>query len=207
MSDSTGAPMVAGIILAAGEGSRMGGTKQLLSFRGRSMLECVIDAALSSRLHRVVVVLGHQAETILPLLEKYPVTTVVNPEYRKGQSGSLKVGLGALEPETEAALFLLGDQPLITPRLIDQLLAGYQETRCPIVAPAFQGRRGNPVLFGRETFPRIAELTGDCGARPLFEEFADRVLTLPVDDPHIIFDVDTAEDYEALLNREPESRR
>ena len=126
----------------------------------------------------------------------------MNPDYCLGQSSSLKAGLAALTEETDAALFLLGDQPLITPQLIDTILAAYTASPHPIVLPTFHGKRGNPVLFGRETFPRLTALTGDQGARPLFEEYADRILAVAVDDPAIHLDVDTAEEYERLLRLE-----
>ena len=193
---------VAGIILAAGEGTRMGRTKQSLPFRGKTILECVVESALASGLHRVVAVLGHQADLLEPLLEKSGVEVVVNPLYRQGQSSSLKSGLYALTVESEAALFLLGDQPLVTPALIDRILAAYRASPSPIVLPLFEGRRGNPVLFSRETFPRIEALGEDCGARPLFQEYAARLLSVPVDDPAIHFDIDTQEDYQRLLQAE-----
>ena len=193
---------VAGIILAAGEGSRMGTTKQLLPFRGKSVLECVIDSALASDLHRVVVVLGHQADRLIPMMKGKEVEVVVNPRYREGQSTSLKAGLEALSVETDAALFLLADQPLITPVLIGGILNAYRTSGNPIVLPEFEGRRGNPVLFSRETFPRIEALAEDCGARPLFQEYAGRLLTVPVYGPAIHFDIDTMEDYRRLLEQE-----
>jgi molybdenum cofactor cytidylyltransferase len=190
---------VAGIILAAGEGSRMGRTKQLLPFRGKTILECVVDNALAAKLDQVVVVLGHQAELLMPLLEGKGVDAVVNPRYREGQSTSLKAGLAALPEEVDAVLFLLGDQPLITPALIDQIVAAYQTSGSPIVMPVNEGKRGNPVLFSRETFAGIQALSDDCGARPLFQEYASRLLALPVADTAIHFDIDTEEDYERLL--------
>lgn len=188
-------PRAAGIVLAAGEGSRMGRTKQLLPFRDRTMIECVVDAALASALHRVVVVLGHQAHAIEPLLRGRNIKVVLNPRYPEGQSTSLRAGLGELTEETDAALFLLGDQPLVTPRIIDLLLAAYASAPSPIVLPVREGKRGNPVLFSRETFPRIEALDGDCGARPLFAEYAGRILRVSVSDPAIHSDVDTEEDY------------
>lgn len=190
---------VAGIVLAAGEGSRMGRTKQLLPFRGTTMLECVVDSALASSLHRVVVVLGHQADLLMPLLENRGVTVVVNPDYRLGQSSSLKAGLHALSEETDAVLFLLGDQPLITPALIDSILTAYEASPSPIAIPVCAGKRGNPVLFSRETFPRLEALSADCGARPLFEEYAERILKVSVADPAINMDIDTEEDYRRIL--------
>lgn len=193
---------VAGIILAAGEGSRMGRTKQLLPFRGKTLLEWVVESALASSLHRVVVVVGHQAERIAPLLQGRPVELALNPQYRRGQSFSLQCGLRLLGPESDAALFLLGDQPLITPALIDTLVRSYQASPAPIVMPMYRGRRGNPVLFDRETFPGIGKLTGDSGARPLFQEYQGRLLPVPVDAAAIHFDIDTAADYRRLLQLE-----
>lgn len=195
-------PKVAGVILAAGEGTRMGRTKQLLPFRGKSILECVVDSALASSLHQIVVVLGHQADLLIPLLENRAVDTVVNSDYRLGQSSSLKAGLRAVNGDVEAVLFLLGDQPLVTPALIDRILAAYATSLNLIVMPVFDGKRGNPVLFSRETFCRFEALRDDCGARPLFEEYAGNILALTVCDQAIHFDIDTEDDYLRLLREE-----
>ncbi len=195
----TYSPRVTGIILAAGEGSRMGKTKQLLPFRGKTILECTVESALASSLGQVIVVLGHRADLLKPLLEPTAVRIVINPRYREGQSSSLKAGLAAVSDDADAVLFLLGDQPLVTPALIDRILAAYRSSESPIVMPVHDGRRGNPVLFSRETFAGIQALSDDCGARPLFQEYAARLLTVAVDDPAIHFDVDTEEDYRRLL--------
>lgn len=196
-------PRVAGIILAAGKGTRMGRTKQLLPFRGKTILECVVDNALDSSLERVIVVLGHQADIVEPLLKGRDLSVVVNPCYGNGQSSSLKAGLQAVTDEIDAVLFLLGDQPLVSTEIINRILNAYATSpACPIVLPVFQGVRGNPVLFSRETFARLETLADDCGARPLFEEYAGRILPVPVDDPSIHFDIDTEEDYQRLLRLE-----
>lgn len=193
---------VAGIVLAAGQGTRMGRAKQLLPYRGRTILECVVDNALASNLHRVITVIGYQAEAIEPLLKSRDTTVVVNPGFAAGQSSSLKAGLAALTEESDAALFLLGDQPLVTPETLNLIIAAYADSRAPIVVPQFGGRRGNPALFARETFARIARLSGDRGARQLFDEYADRLLTLPVDTGEIFWDIDTEEDYRKLLRED-----
>lgn len=196
-------PRVTGIVLAAGKGSRMGQIKQLLPFRGRTMLEWVVDNALASTLQRVIVVLGYQADVLEPLLKERAVTVVFNPRYDSGQSSSLKAGLRAVTNDTDAVLFLLADQPLVATETINRILMAHESSPdTPVVLPVFGGKRGNPVLFSRELFPRIAALQDDCGARPLFEEFAGRILALAVDDPFIHFDIDTQEDYQELLRLE-----
>lgn len=195
-------PKVAGIILAAGKSSRMGQTKQLLPFQGRTILECVVANALASALHRVIVVLGHEAGALQPLLPQTAVTTVLNACYETGQSSSLKAGLEALAEESEAVLFLLGDQPLVTPATINLILAAFEASPSPIVMPVFEGKRGNPVLFSRETFPRIQNLSGDSGARALFQEYDGRIQSVPVHSRAILDDLDTLEDYRNLLLQE-----
>lgn len=193
---------VAGIVLAAGEGRRMGRLKQALPVRGMSMLETVVDTALASSLHRVVVVLGYHAEQLAPLLRNRLLTVAINRDYRDGQASSLKAGLRELTLESDAALFLLGDQPLVSPEALDGIVAAYLRTTAPIIAPFYGGRRGNPVLFGRELFPLIEGLKGDTGARGVLTEHPELVLSLPVADPGILFDVDTEADYSRLCTME-----
>jgi molybdenum cofactor cytidylyltransferase len=194
---------VTGIILAAGKGSRMGRTKQLLPFRGQTILECVVDNALASSLQQVIVVLGYQADVVEPLMRGRDVTVVVNPSFENGQSSSLKTGLKAVTNEADAVLFLLGDQPLVSPETINRILSAYETSPAsPIVLPVFEDTRGNPVLFSRETFSRLTTLTEDHGARTLFREYAGRILQVAIDDPNIHFDIDTEEDYRRLLQLE-----
>jgi molybdenum cofactor cytidylyltransferase len=195
-------PRVAGIILAAGSSSRMGRPKQLLSFRGQALIERIVDSALNSSLCKVVVVLGHRADELLPLLAGRDVTVVVNDDYSRGQSSSIQAGLRAVRKDVDAALFLLGDQPLITAQTIDSILSAYASSSAPIVMPLFDGRRGNPVLFDRQTFDRIDRLSGDTGARVLFQEYAERIVEVPLQDHSVHFDIDTEQDYRTLKKME-----
>lgn len=193
-------PRVTGIVLAAGRGSRMGRTKQALPFRGQTILECVVDCALASRLQRVIVVLGYQADALEPLMKGRDVTVVVNPSFENGQSSSLKTGLQAVSDEADAVIFLLGDQPLVSTGTINHILSAYESSpSSPVVHPVFDGKRGNPVLFSRETFSRIELLSGDSGARALFKEYSGSILQVQVDNPWVLFDLDTEEDYQRLL--------
>ncbi len=192
-------------MLAAGDSSRMGRPKQTLPFRGKTVLEAVVDTALHSTLDKVVVVLGHRAAELSSLLAgRKAAGLIVNADYLRGQSTSTKLGLQAVQNNADAALFLLADQPLVSLVTIETLLEAYRQRQSPIIQPVFEGRRGNPVLFGRETFAHFAALADDQGARSLFKIFGERVRQLDVPDPYIHFDVDSEADY--LLLQQMEER-
>ena len=193
---------VAGIILAAGSSSRMGRTKQLLPYRNQTVIECVVDSALKSRLCTVVVVLGHQADKLDSLLSKRNVTLVHNYTYKNGQSTSIQAGLMAVRDQVDAVLYLLGDQPLIVPETIDCIIAAYEKSCAPIVQPVFNGRRGNPVLFDRQTFADIDSLSGDTGCRVLFPKYIDRIDEVHLNDHSVLLDIDTEQDYQMLKKLE-----
>jgi len=190
----------AGIILAAGESRRLGSPKQLLPLGEKTMVEHIVEVALSSPLQEVVVVLGHRAEEIRPLLRG--VKVVVNEEWPQGLSSSLCAGLRALSPQFEACLFFLADQPKVTPQLVGSLIARHRRTLAPIVAPRFRGQRGNPVLFARSLFPELLALQGEEGGRSLIEEHRHLVEWVEVDSGDYFLDIDTLEDLKHLRNKE-----
>jgi len=185
---------VKGIILAGGKSERFGYPKQLVPVEGIPMLERVVEIALASPLESVVVVLGANAESILPTLKDKPVQVVVNKEWPEGIASSVRAGLMAIGPETEAVVFFLADQPFVKPETVATVIRCYYQTRKPIVAPAFKGVRGNPVLFDRSTFLELASLRGDKGGRTIIESHPDWVQTVEVSDPGIRIDVDTPQD-------------
>jgi molybdenum cofactor cytidylyltransferase len=193
--------MISGVVLAAGGSSRLGRPKQLLPLGGLPLLAQVLRNAAASRLDDVVLVLGHEAETIAEAVGEWGQRLAVNPDFAAGQSASLKVGLGAVPPTAEAMLVLLGDQPEIGPDIIDAVIDAFQHSDRPIVAPAYGGVVGNPVLFRRDCFPALAQLTGDEGARRLIRARPRDMLRVPVSDRPPPADVDTEEDYAALLGR------
>src|SRR5437016_767036 len=167
----------AAIILAAGSSSRMsaGRHKLLLPLGGRSVLAHVIEAALASQARPVILVLGHQAEQVRASIIQYTahpsITLVENPDYLQGMSTSLRMGLQTLVTKeskrelpsysVDGALVILGDQPLMTTYVLDTLIATKQSTGKRIIAPLFNKRRGNPVLFDASLFPGLMEVTGD----------------------------------------------
>ncbi len=188
-----------GIILAAGEGRRMGGKKLLLPYRGRPILQHVVDVARRV-MHEVVVVFGADQAAILGAVDLEGVRVVSNPAWREGQSTSLRAGLLAVGPSCGAAVFFLGDQPGIPPALVSALMARHSRTLAPIVAPRTAGQRANPGLFDRSTWAELSLVTGDQGGRSLFDRFP--VEWVEWSHPEDFADVDTTEDYRRLKLRE-----
>ena len=126
-------------------------------------------------------------------LQGMPVTMVYNPDWEQGQSTSMQVGLRACAPETQAVLFVLGDQPALPSELSQRLVAAHRQTLAPIVAPRHQGQRGNPVLFDRTCFAELLSVTGDSGGRSLFTKYADQVVWIETG-PEMLEDIDRPED-------------
>jgi molybdenum cofactor cytidylyltransferase len=193
------AARVAGVILAAGRSTRLGRPKQLLDLDGEPLLRHTIRNAVGSRLDEVVVVLGAKAAEIDGAVGYLGQRTVVNPSYEEGQSTSMRLGLESIHPDSEAVLFLLGDQPGVRPALIDALIARYHDSGAVIVQGRFKGKPGNPVLIARPLFPKLAEIEGDEGARSVVAAHRNEVSFVDLPEISVPQDVDTDEDYQALL--------
>lgn len=191
--------MISGIVLAAGAAERLGQQKLLLSLKGKPVLQWTLEAALASRLDEVVCVtreLNEIKERISLVHEK--LRWVVNEKAHEGQSTSVVAGLKTIDPRSEAALFLVGDQPLVKAELINSLIDRFNKSAALIVAPIFQGQTRNPVLFRREIFPELLKLTGDRGGRGLIEKYQEKVALLEWKDEAPFIDLDVWEDYEKL---------
>jgi molybdenum cofactor cytidylyltransferase len=192
---------IVGVILAGGSSSRLGRLKQLLPLGDRPILAHTLAHALAADLDAVIVVLGHEAATVRGQIDFAGARVVVNDDYREGQSTSLRAGLAALPPDADAALFILGDQPLIGPAVHDALIAARRATGAPIVLPTYAGVRGNPALIARELFPELARVSGDQGARGVIRAHSAAVHEVPIAGPPPTDDLDTEEDYARLLAR------
>ena len=189
---------VAAVILAAGTSSRLGRSKLFLSLGGRSVILRVVQTALASRVMETVVVLGHEAERVAREIADLPVRTVLNPDYASGMASSLRVGLQVVSPDAEAALILLGDQPLVTPEVIERIIETFEASDKPIAAPVYNGVQGNPVCFSRALFPELSTLTGDRGAKAIVEQDPRRVERVAFETDLPLLDLDVEEDYDAL---------
>jgi molybdenum cofactor cytidylyltransferase len=195
--------VIAGIVLAAGTSTRMGRQKLTLPMPdGRPLVRVAVEQILGAGLADVVVVVGSDAEAIGSTLSGLPVRVVVNPRYAEGQSTSLRAGLDALRPGTEAAVVALGDQPLPDPDVIRRLVLAFRAAGRPIAAPVYRDGRGNPVLFGAALFDELRAVTGDRGGRGVMARDPARVTEVPVDMP-MPADIDTPQDYEAARRARP----
>jgi molybdenum cofactor cytidylyltransferase len=193
--------LVSAIILAAGTSTRMGRAKQLLPLDGTTVLARTIENVRSAGLVEMVLVLGASAKTIrrqLPPSLLDGLKVVVNQAYGEGMASSLREGLSALDPQTGAALIILGDQPFIQPLTLHQIMAGYHRSGAQIVIPTHQGKRGNPVLLSRPVFSEVMALQGDTGCRAIFPNHLDAILKVEVEDPGILLDIDNQDDYDRL---------
>jgi len=190
---------VAALVLAAGQGRRMGGPNKLLAeIDGRSLVRGAAEAALGSRASSVTVVTGHEPRAIEMALDGLPVVFRFNPDYRDGLSTSLRSGIAALPADADAVLVLLADMPLVTAALIDRLIEAFEAgAKAPIVVPTFGGRRGNPVLWPRRFFAELMQVEGDVGARHLIGAHAGEIVEVEIGEAAAL-DLDTPE---ALASR------
>jgi molybdenum cofactor cytidylyltransferase len=188
------------IILAAGASSRMNGQpKQLLEFEGKTLLRRATETALSSRFRPVVVVLGANAEKLLPEIKDLPVLPAINENWASGMGGSIKTGLSILLAENtdiEATILMLCDQPFVTAETLNRLAETFQKTKKPIAACQYADTLGVPALFAREMFAELSDLQGDAGAKAVIKKRAADLAQTRA--PEAAFDVDTQADFQKL---------
>jgi molybdenum cofactor cytidylyltransferase len=193
---------VSGVILAAGGSSRLGRPKQLLAYKGRPLLDHVVQNALSSNLGEIIVVLGAERGRVRVLMDLSKVHVVENEQFAKGQSTSVVVALDNVDQGAAGVLILLGDQPGVSADVINAVVAAFDGDPQTIVMPSWRGTPANPVLFGRAYFSELRQLTGDEGARDLVKQASDHVCLVPIDQP-VPQDVDTEADYQHLIESAP----
>jgi len=187
---------VSAIVLAAGAGSRFGGGKLLAGLGGQHIIEAVLDNLRDAPVDEVIVVIGADVKRLREICERHGVRIVENPDWQRGQSTSVLAGLRACDGE--AAVVLLGDQPLIGAGAVERLVAAFAGG-ARIAVATYGGKWRNPVLFSREVWPLLEmELAGDEGARPLLRRHPELVVEVPCEGVGDPTDVDTREDLRHL---------
>jgi molybdenum cofactor cytidylyltransferase len=191
---------IAGLVLAAGRSSRMGGQNKLLAeIRGRPLVRIAAEAVLGSKARPVFVVTGHQRERVEAALAGLPVEFVHNPKFADGLGGSLGVGIAALPEQADGVIVCLGDMPQVDSATMDRLIAGLAPEKGALIAvPAMDGQRGNPVVWSRRFFPELMTVEGDIGARQLIARYSEAVAEVPVSGSATLTDIDTPEALDAV---------
>jgi molybdenum cofactor cytidylyltransferase len=186
---------IAGVVLAAGRSTRMGGPNKLLAeIARRPLVRIVVEEALASRANPVIVVVGHERAEVEKALAGLPVQIVHNPDFAQGLGASLRAGIAAVPTDADGAIVCLGDMPQVDAGLIDRLIAAFDPDRgALIVMPTVEGRRGNPVLWSRRFFPELMAVEGDVGARHFIGRYSEAVVEVPLEGKAALVDVDTPE--------------
>lgn len=202
---------ITAILLAAGLSKRLGLNKLLLPLGDEAVIRKTAKAVLASMVTEVILVTGHEEALVKLAVSGLNMRLAHNPRYAEGQSTSMIAGIEAASEDAEAYLFVLGDQPLLTPQIVNGLIALYEKSRpdALVVAPAFEGRRGNPALFAASLKDELLQASGDAGGRGIIQrletESPGKIVfhRLPNDD--IFLDIDTEEDYEIMLRKFPKT--
>ena len=197
--------MLAAVILAAGGSSRMGQPKQLLRFRGTSLLRRAIDTALAVPAEQVIVVLGHAADQLMPECEAARATVVLNDQWQEGVSTSLRGGLAAVASEARGVFIYPADMPLVTPEALRELAHRQQVSGRPAAMTEAGGVRGVPVFITRSLFPALMIQEGDVGGAQYLRGHPEAVEAVHFDDADLMRDVDRPEDYARLLELDPDA--
>ena len=192
--------MLAAVILAAGESSRMGSPKALLAYQGRPFLEHLIEVTRHPKVGVQRIVLGVGAEEIRGQLKLDPATVVINPNWSQGQLSSIHAALGSLPAGTDGMLLCLVDHPLITAALVNELIEKFYVSKKSIVLPAYQGKRGHPVIFSSKLYPELLSAPLDTGARAVVWRHADEVLEVPTIEEGVILNLNDPETLHRALD-------
>ena len=184
------------VILAAGQGKRMGQTKQLLPWGETTVLGQTIANVQAASVQDIVVVTGHDAEKVTAVAQAAGVGTIYNPAYASGEMlSSLQTAVRALLGQTAAVLIFLADQPMLGPELIEPVLAAYRQRERDLIVPVFGGRRGHPTLIAQDYFAELLALPEEAAPRDLLRRHEAEIHFVPVSGDAILRDLDVPADY------------
>jgi molybdenum cofactor cytidylyltransferase len=189
------------VVLAGGESRRMGTPKMLLPFGDSTMLEKTIGNIENAGIRNILVVLGAEKERIEVLLKAGNVSSCFNDRYKDGMLSSVICGVENIPDKAEAVLVFQGDEPLIRPSSIKNVIEGYRSSGGGLVVPVYKNRRGHPLLIDKKYLGEISRLDPGKGLRSLTEIHHDEVIEVETDDPGILKDFDTFEEYSKEINQ------
>ncbi len=192
---------IACVILAAGEAKRFNMPKQLAIWQGKTFIRTIVEKMQPIPMDQLIVITGAHADRVECELRGLKCKVVRNEDWRSGQASSVKKAIQNVNPETDAIIFLLVDQPQFNVDMVKNILQEHALKDADIITHEFNGMARHPVLFSKNTFPNMLELDGDAGGRQLFKQFLP--LKIKIDDPFFALDVDTQEDLQELDNKRP----
>jgi len=190
--------MISAILLAAGQSKRMNGENKLAKkIQGIPLIKLSVKNILASSINELIIVLGHQKEIIEKLVDKNEkIKFIFNKDFESGMSSSIKIGLNHLSEKTEAFFICLGDMPMVSHVIYDQLIKSKDNKE--IIVPTYKGGQGNPVLFDKSMKEKIMDTTGDVGAKKILELNKDKILNLEINDQSIARGFNTQDDFSSL---------
>jgi molybdenum cofactor cytidylyltransferase len=194
--------MLSAIVLAAGMSTRMGQNKLLLLFKGKPLIAHAVDTLLASEIDEIIVVLGNEADKVQEKLRDRQVRLIENPDFREGLSTSVRAGVTAVSRQADGIMVYLADQPLLEPADVNRILRAFvhaKDAGKSIVVPFFDRQRGNPVLLDSSYREAILGVVGDVGCKGVIKRYPDQVFVVQMESDHVIRDMDTIEEYEAVL--------
>ena len=195
----TGVPRISAVLLSAGESTRMGQLKALLPWHGKTLLQHQVQLLLEAGAREVVVVLGHRAVDLVAHVRGVQAHSVFNPDYPKGKTTSIKLGLRSLSPGADGVLLLAVDQPR-TGGIVKRILEEHHRSGALITSPVYQGHGGHPVVFSARLLPELLAIEeATQGVRAVLERHQGDIQRVPFDTPLVTLDVNSPEDYEEAL--------
>ena len=188
--------MISAILLAAGQSKRMNGENKLTKeIQGAPLIKHSVKSILASSIDELIVVLGHQKETIEKLINKNEkIKFVFNKDFESGIASSIKTGLNNLSEKTEAFFICLGDMPMVNPNIYNQLIKSINKRE--IIVPTYKSQQGNPVLFAKSMKEKIINISGDVGAKKILELNKDKILNLEINDQCVTKDFNTQDSFD-----------
>jgi len=190
--------MISAILLAAGQSKRMDGENKLTKeIQGSPLLKHSVKNILASSIDELIVVLGYQKEVIEKIIDKNEkVKFVFNKNFESGMASSIKTGLDNLSEKTDAFFICLGDMPMVSHDIYNQLIKSKNNKE--IIVPTYKGQQGNPVLFDKSMKEKVLEIRGDVGAKKILELNKAKILNLEVNDQSITKGFNTQDNFSSL---------
>ena len=193
--------MIAGLILAGGQGKRLGGVKPLLVHECATLLERVVHNIRAAKLDPLIVVLGFEARRVIQRIPLGGLKVVINPQPSLGLSSSIQRGLAHISPRCKGVMIALGDMPLVTTETVNLLIDEFNSDKKGIVVPVFDSQRGHPVILDLKYLDDLLALHGDVGAKVILDAHPKDVREVKVKSDEVLIDVDTHEDWEMVKGR------